>query len=83
MACCKPDCWSRSKIPERSYPRPNPDHAATDFGEHQIPAVETLRSAVDGMNFSVSLLDGVTGSGKTEVYFEAVARTLAQGPAGG
>ena len=29
--------------------------------------------------FSVSLLDGVTGSGKTEVYFEAVAETLRRG----
>lgn len=66
-------------IPERSYRAPNPDFAATTFGEHQIPAVETLRAAVDGRNFSVTLLDGVTGSGKTEVYFEAVARTLAQG----
>ena len=29
--------------------------------------------------FAVSLIDGVTGSGKTEVYFEAVAETLRQG----
>jgi primosomal protein N' (replication factor Y) (superfamily II helicase) len=67
------------QIPERTYRIPDPDHAATIFGEHQIPAAETLKSAVDGRNFSVTLLDGVTGSGKTEVYFEAVARTLAQG----
>ena len=67
------------QIPERTFRRPNPAHAVAQFGEHQGIAVETLRSAVDGRNFSVSLLDGVTGSGKTEVYFEAVARTLEQG----
>ena len=67
------------QIPERTYRRPNPAHSVAQFGEHQAIAVETLRSAVDGKNFSVSLLDGVTGSGKTEVYFEAVARTLEQG----
>jgi primosomal protein N' (replication factor Y) (superfamily II helicase) len=38
-----------------------------------------MHAAVDSQAFSVTLLDGVTGSGKTEVYFEAVARTLAQG----
>lgn len=64
-------------IPERVFPRPAPAHATTDFTEEQDRVVATLVSAVDADNFSVTLLDGVTGSGKTEVYFEAVARALA------
>jgi len=63
-------------IPEKSFPVPNPEHQVTEFTDDQAIAVQTLVSAVDGGNFSVSLLDGVTGSGKTEVYFEAVAETL-------
>jgi len=63
-------------IPERIFPRPHPHHGVTDFTADQTRAVESLRSAVDAGNFSVTLLDGVTGSGKTEVYFEAVARAL-------
>jgi primosomal protein N' (replication factor Y) len=66
-------------IPQKIYPLPNPAHRVTEFGEDQARAVHALRSAVDAENFSVTLLDGVTGSGKTEVYFEAVARTLEQG----
>ncbi|OYW55747.1 MAG: primosomal protein N' [Hyphomicrobium sp. 32-62-53] len=66
-------------IPRKMCPQPNPAHRVTEFGEDQERAVHALRSAVDAENFSVTLLDGVTGSGKTEVYFEAVARTLEQG----
>ncbi len=66
-------------IPQKVCPQPNPAHRITEFGEDQERAVHALRSAVDAENFSVTLLDGVTGSGKTEVYFEAVARTLEKG----
>ena len=63
-------------IPEKRYPQPRPAHSMVQFGPDQERAVHALRSAVDADNFSVTLLDGVTGSGKTEVYYEAVARAL-------
>ena len=66
-------------IPERRFPVPDPEHRKTDFTPAQAEAVHALVSAVDGGGFSVTLLDGVTGSGKTEVYYEAVAETLRRG----
>ncbi|MGE0024613.1 MAG: primosomal protein N' [Hyphomicrobium sp.] len=66
-------------IPERRFPEPNALHRPTDFTPEQAEAVHALVSAVHGDGFSVSLLDGVTGSGKTEVYYEAVAETLKRG----
>ena len=58
---------------------PDPDYAVTDFMPAQGEAAAALRASVAAGGFSATLIDGVTGSGKTEVYFEAVAQTLRAG----
>ena len=48
------------------------------LSEEQREAANSLTRDVAAQEFSVSLLDGVTGSGKTETYFEAIAEALRQ-----
>ncbi|MFG1432213.1 primosomal protein N' [Xanthobacter sp. V2C-8] len=61
-----------------AYP-PDPGHAALPLSDVQAEAAATLKAAVAAHAFCVFLLDGVTGSGKTEVYFEAVAQAVRDG----
>ncbi len=60
-------------------PRPDPDHATTALEDGQAAAARALVGAVAAASFGVTLLEGVTGSGKTEVYFEAVAEAVRAG----
>jgi primosomal protein N' (replication factor Y) len=51
-----------------------------DLTQDQNRALDVLRQAVVKLPaFSAYLLQGVTGSGKTEVYFQLIAETLEQG----
>jgi primosomal protein N' (replication factor Y) (superfamily II helicase) len=58
---------------------PDPAFGLVVLGEDQHLAAATLAQAVASRRFSATLLEGVTGSGKTEVYFEAVAEAVRQG----
>lgn len=68
-------------LPEFAFPpaRPDPDHPGPALNEDQTAAAQALCAEVAAQVFSVTLLDGVTGSGKTEVYFAAIAETLRAG----
>jgi primosomal protein N' (replication factor Y) len=58
---------------------PDPDYVEHRLEGPQKQAAQDLLESVAAGGFSVSLIDGITGSGKTEVYFEAIAATLKAG----
>ncbi|KAK0360821.1 hypothetical protein LTR94_025804, partial [Friedmanniomyces endolithicus] len=66
---------------EAAFPAPDPDHAPARLNPDQDAAAQALADGVSERDFRPFLLDGVTGSGKTEAYLEAVARALRQDPA--
>jgi primosomal protein N' (replication factor Y) len=59
--------------------QPNPDFAPPVLEAAQATAADEIAGAVLAGGFAPYLLEGVTGSGKTEVYFEAVAAAIRRG----
>ena len=64
---------------DRPYPPPAADHATPSLNADQREVADALVEAVAARRFAPILLDGVTGSGKTETYFEAIAEAVRQG----
>jgi len=65
--------------PEPVAEKPDPDFMQPEFTADQGAAAAALKQTIARGGYSVTLVDGVTGSGKTEVYFEAVADMIRSG----
>ncbi|WP_300547742.1 primosomal protein N' [Roseovarius sp.] len=61
------------------FARLDPDLPSKALTEDQEAAAKALREGLRSDTYGTTLLRGVTGSGKTEVYLEAVAEALRQG----
>jgi primosomal protein N' (replication factor Y) len=65
---------------EAAFPEPDPDHVKPSLNPSQAAAARALEAMIGEDGFQAALLDGVTGSGKTEVYLETVAAALRADP---
>lgn len=65
--------------PQPLFPKPDSTYGSVELTDEQREKADELRSTVKQGKAVVTLLEGITGSGKTEVYFEALAECFAQG----
>lgn len=63
----------------RSFPQPDGSRDGHALSAEQKASADALVEKVKAQAFSATLLDGVPGAGKTEVYFEAIAAALGAG----
>ncbi|MEO0368873.1 MAG: primosomal protein N' [Pseudomonadota bacterium] len=68
----------RQHLPVPSKDQVNDKPVKLNLNTSQTEAVKLLASDIDDEQFATSLLFGVTGSGKTEVYFELIERAMAK-----
>ena len=64
---------------DRPYPPADPDFHQPALSPDQMEVAKILVKAVEAQSFEPYLLDGVTGSGKTETYFEPIAEAVRMG----
>ena len=64
---------------DRPFPTAKPDFDVPALSPDQREVTDRLVEAVAARKFAPFLLDGVTGSGKTETYFEAMAQAIRMG----
>mgnify|MGYP002046681984 FL=1 len=70
----------KSELPAGTlFDVPDPTYSRVQFSNEQHEAVNMLTDNIETRGFQCHLLDGVTGSGKTEVFFEVIAAALTNG----
>ncbi len=70
---------ARTAPRDAPYPRLDPNKPGKPLTDDQAAAVDQLRIQAKAGGYGTTLLKGVTGSGKTEVYLESIAACLTQG----
>ncbi|MCP4593544.1 MAG: primosomal protein N', partial [bacterium] len=83
LRACEKKGWIEVLTERRARPAPRLDTPRTEPGfelnEAQKSALDRINQRADAGTFSVTLLFGVSGSGKTEVYIRAMRRMLERG----
>jgi primosomal protein N' (replication factor Y) len=70
---------AEERVARRNFPQPDGERHGPTLSQAQQAAATALIAKVECREFSATLLDGVPGAGKTEVYFEAIAEALGKG----
>ena len=63
-------------LDEHKFPKPDINHSNNQLTLEQSVIAKSLIKKIYKKEFSVTVIDGVTSSGKTEVYFEAIAEVI-------
>ena len=69
----------QKRVLRNSYVNPQKRGEVFTLTDEQASALEKINSSVDEANGKTFLLQGITGSGKTEVYLRAAAKAMEQG----